>query len=266
LTVYDSASSDEEDAGAGVAKNIVKPVANAVRILRFLSETGKPARTTQIARALSINTSTCFNILRTLVSEGVVEFDSLSKAYRPGVGLLKLVDNSLREGQLLELAKPSMHLLAEQFSVTATLWRRIGDDRIVLAAVEHSPRDPRIHMSTGQRLPLLMGATGRLMASELGLSKSEAAAAFALLRWARPLNFEAYWKEVQLARARGWAVDDGYFSHGIMTVATPVYDTGGVMSFSLSSVMFRGQFDKPGVEKLGQEMKNLSAVLTKLLY
>jgi DNA-binding IclR family transcriptional regulator len=265
----DAAANDrmsDDDDGVGAAKNTVKPVVNAVRILRYLSQSGKPARTTQVARVLSINTSTCFNILRTLVGEGVVEFDTVSKTYRPGMGLLKLVGNSLREGQRLEMARPVMHALAERFSVTATLWRRIGDDRIVLVAVEHSPSDLRIHMTTGQRLPFLMGATGRLVAADLDLGKSEAAAGFRSLRWARPITFEAYWKELQQAKERGWAIDDGYFSHGIMTVAVPVYDTTGAMAFSLSSVMFRGQYDEAGVEKLGQEMKRLSPRLTDLLY
>lgn len=259
-------SDSQGDEGAAVAKNIVKPVANAIRILRYLSQTGKPARTTQVARELSINTSTCFNILRTLVSEGVVEFDQVSKTYRPGVGLLKLVDNTLSEGQRLELTKPLLHELAERFSVTATLWRRIGRDRIVLVAVEQSPSELRIHMSPGQRLPFLMGATGRLVAADLGLNKTQTAAAFRSLRWARPIAFEAYWEEVQLAKARGWAVDDGFFSHGIMAVAVPVYDPQGALTFALSSVMFRGQYGEKDIEKLGKEMIGLAARLTQLLY
>lgn len=269
MSVEDAAIDDlteAEDGGGEIAKNIVKPVANAVRILRYLSQNGKPARTTQVARVLSINTSTCFNILRTLVSEGVVDFDAVSKTYRTGVGMLKLVDSSLSEGQRLEMGKPLLHELAEKFSVTATLWRRIGSDRIVLVAVEHSPSDLRIHMSPGQRLPFLMGATGRLVAGDLGLTKTQAASAFRSLRWARPITFDAYWEEVQLAKERGYAVDDGYFSHGIMTVAAPVYDPHGAMTFSLSSVMFRGQYGADEVEKLGLEVKRLAGRLTSLLY
>ena len=47
----------------------VKPVANAIRILRHLSQSGAPERSVDIARRLSINHSTCFNILRTMVME-----------------------------------------------------------------------------------------------------------------------------------------------------------------------------------------------------
>jgi DNA-binding IclR family transcriptional regulator len=237
-----------------------------MRILRHLSENGKPAGATELARRLNINTSTCFNILRTLVSEGVMEFDPASKTYRPGVGLLKLVDSTLSEGHRLEMAKPVLHDLAERRAVTATLWRRIGDQRIVLAAVEHNLRDMRIHMSTGQRLPLLLGATGRLLAGELGLTQAQARSMFAGLRWARPLAFEQYWDEVELARARGWAVDDGYFAPGILAVATAVRDGGGRLAFALSSVMFRGQYDEAAIEALGVEMQALSDKLGKILF
>ena len=41
---------------------------NAIKILRYLTHTGAPERAADIARHLSINQSTCFNILRTLVA------------------------------------------------------------------------------------------------------------------------------------------------------------------------------------------------------
>jgi P-type E1-E2 ATPase len=74
---------------------------NAVRIMRYLSEAGSPARAITIARSLSINASTCFNILRTLALEEVVEFDPLSKTYTPGLGLTRLVENFLAEADAL---------------------------------------------------------------------------------------------------------------------------------------------------------------------
>ena len=256
----------DPDEPVGAAKNVVKPVANAMRILRYLAQSGKPARTTQLARVLAINTSTCFNILRTLVAEGVVAFDPVSKTYRPSVGMLGLVNSPLGEVKRLQMARPVMHELADRFTVTATLWRRIPSDRLELAAVEQSASELRIHMSPGQRVPYLMGATGRLIAAELGLGKSELAPAFRALRWARPISLDTYWDEVELARERGWAMDDGYFSHGIMSLAAPVRDPSGAIGFILGGVMFRGQYDEAGIERLGREMKRLGPVLTALLF
>lgn len=85
---------------------IVKPVVNAIRILQHLTESGSPERSSDIARALSINPSTCFNILRTLASEEMVAFDPVSKTYTPGLGLARLVGHLVSQGQRLDVARP----------------------------------------------------------------------------------------------------------------------------------------------------------------
>ncbi len=259
--IDDGGSTREEKAG-----NVVKPVANAFRILRYLSKSGKPARAIQVARDLGINTSTCFNILRTMVGEGVIEFNALSKTYSLGLGIVKLVDSTLTDGQRVSVAKPLLHEVAERFRVTATLWRRIGADRIVLVSVEHSPSDLRIHMSEGQRLPMLMGATGRLVAVNANMTKAELRVAFHALRWDGALSFDAYWQQVQTAAQRGWAVDDGHFSRGIIAVAAPVFDRDGALAFTISAVMFRGQYDGAGIAKMGEELREFGAQLTDLLF
>jgi len=244
----------------------VKPVASAIRILRYLSRASMPARAIQVARDLQLNNSTCFNILRTMAAEGVIEFNPQSKAYTIGLGLVKLVDNSLADGKRIAAARPILHEIAERFGVTATLWRRIVPNRIVLVAAEHSRSDLRIHMGVGQRLPLLMGASGRLATANANLDKSEAQEVFRKLRWARPISFEAYWREVRLAEKNGWSVDDGYFSQGILSVAAPVFNHDGHLEYSVSAVMFRGQRDEKGVNALGEELKRYTARLSQLLF
>jgi DNA-binding IclR family transcriptional regulator len=265
------ASEDEDDAGttprgrsgAGV---MVKPVANAIRILRYLAQTSAPERAADIARHLAINSSTCFNILRTLVAEDVIDFNPNSKMYSVGLGLAKLVDQLMTQGQRIELARPVMEVLAARFQVTVTLWRRMGLDRIVLVASVASPTALRIDMPAGQRLPLLMGASGRLFVGQLALSETEARAEFEQIRWSRPISFETYWREVGRAKKRGWAVDEGYFSNGILTVAAPVRDTTDAIAFTISAVMIRGHLDDAGIDAIGDALRDAGAQLTKTLF
>ncbi len=250
-------------AGAGVT---VKPVANAIRILRYLAQTAAPERAADIARHLSINPSTCFNILRTLVAEDVIDFNPLSKMYSVGLGLAKLADQLVTQGHRMEVARPAMEVLAARFEVTITLWRRMGIDRIVLVSSVASPTALRIDMPAGQRLPLLMGASGRLFVGQLGLSEVEARAEFDQIRWSRPISFETYWREVGRAKRRGWAVDDGYFSNGILAIAAPVRDPAGAIAFTISAVMIRGQHDDTGVEAIGEALREAGATLAKALF
>jgi DNA-binding MarR family transcriptional regulator len=140
-------------------KNAVKPVANAIRILKFLAQTGKPTTVTQIAREFAINTSTCFNILRTLVGEDMIDFSELSKTYTVGLGTVKLVEKTLSDGERMAAAMPHLAEIADHFAVNVTVWKRMAMERIILVATQETSRYPRIHMKPGQRLPLLMGAS-----------------------------------------------------------------------------------------------------------
>lgn len=256
----------DETSGRSATGVTVKPVVNAVRILRYLTMSGSPERAADIARTLSINSSTCFNILRTLVSEEMVEFDPLSKTYTPGLGLSELVEHLITQGQRLNIVRPLMQEFAARFHVTVTLWRQIGNDRIVLVSSETSPSDLRIDMAIGQRLPVLMGASGRLFSGRMNLDEDAMRKAFAELRWARPLSFEDYRSQVEESRGRGWAVDDGYFSAGIMAIAAPINDRNGSIAFTLSAVMFRGQYPTEETEKIGMAIHKLANKLATILF
>ena len=254
------------DAKAANCAVTVKPVVNAIRILRYLTHTGAPERAADIARHLAINPSTCFNILRTLVAEDVVDFNALSKTYSAGLGLAKLVEQLVTHGQRLQLALPLMRDLAAKFGVTVTLWRRMGVDRIVLVNSESSPTDMHIDMPAGQRLPILMGASGRLFVTRLGLSDEQLRAEFEVLRWARSLSFETYLREVNRARKRGWAVDDGYFATGVLSVAAPISDLSKDIAFTVSAVMIRGQRNEAQIEALGEALRDLGHQLEAVLF
>jgi DNA-binding IclR family transcriptional regulator len=238
--------------------NRVKPVSNAIGILRYLSKIRQATTVTQIARQLSINPSTCFNILRTLVWEGLIDFDEPSKCYSVGLGVVKLAEGVLTESERLTSLKANLHAVAERYGVTLLLWRRVGDDRMLLAAVENSSADMQIHLRTGQRLPFLIGATGRAVAGHLQLTKQQLKEKFRSLRWARRVSFEEYWRDVQAATARGWAVDDGYFAAGATTVAAPVFDRSGGISHSLVAIMFRSQHDQATIKSISQDLIQLA--------
>lgn len=245
---------------------MVKPVVNAIRILRFLSESAAPERAVDIARKLEINPSTCFNILRTLVNEDMVDFSPMSKRYSAGLGLARLVEQFVTQGQKVQLAKPLLESFAARSKVTVTLWRRMGNDRIVIVSSAACPTDVRIDMTEGQRLPILMGASGRLFASQLELQGDDTKLMFDNIRWGTSLSFEEYCDQVSEASNRGWAIDDGYFSIGILAVAAPVYSPSGTIDFTVSAVMFRGQKDDAGIAELGESLCVLGRKLKSVLF
>jgi DNA-binding IclR family transcriptional regulator len=261
----DDQKTDQESSATDV-KTTVKPVSNAINILKDLGQSGAPATLTQIARRLRINTSTCFNIMRTLVAEGVIDFDPVAKTYVIGFGLLKLVRNAISETEHLAAAKPYMHELAERHGVTVCLWRRTGANRIVLVLAEHSSADLRIHVRAGIRLPVLLGSTGRALGPLLELDEAQLRAEFAQLRWAKPISFEAFWREALKSKARGWAMDDGVYSAGILTISAAIRGPTEVLSpYSLTVLTFSGRHDEREIAGLGEAVAATARKLFDLL-
>jgi DNA-binding IclR family transcriptional regulator len=241
-----------------VAPTVVRPVSNAVSILRHLGRSGGAETVTNIARTLGINTSTCFNILRTLVAEGMLVFDERSKTYAIGLGVVQLAQHALSENGKVEVVRPLLHEVAERHGVTVTLWRFAHGDRNVLVSVSQSRAAFQIQMQVGQRLPLYIGAFGRVMAARNGISKADLRAEFDSMRWARAPDFDAYWADVTRAGETGWALDEGNFATGVTSIACAVNGPDGSVRHGLVATMFHGQLDGPQIEALAQDLLKLA--------
>lgn len=233
---------------------LVRPVANAVRILRYLSQTGAPETVTNTANALGINTSTCFNIMRTLAAEGVVSFNERSKSYSIGLGIVQLAQSALTEGGKIEIVRPLLLRIAEDHSVTMTLWRISGSDRNVLISGAQNTSTFQVQMQVGQRVPMYIGAFGRVLAYHHKLGQRELMAHFSALRWGNPPSFAEYWADVEKVATRGWAVDDGNFARGVTSVAVPVIDGSGDIRHGIVATTFQGQSTAEEIERLALDL------------
>src|SRR5690606_8616565 len=113
---------------------LVGALAAGLKVLRYLSQATSPVGVTRIARDLNLNPSTCYNLLKTLVQEGLVNFDEESKTYTVALGLVELAKGVLEEASYVRLIHPVLEEVARRHNVTATLWQRTRNERVVLVA------------------------------------------------------------------------------------------------------------------------------------
>ena len=240
---------------------LVKPVLNCVNILKYLSQSKHPATLTQITRKLEINPSTCLSILRTLVSLGLVAPHANTKAYVIGEGVISLAEGALGRGGILEIFRHPMAHLARKFNVTVTLWRMIDQDGMYLATSAVSEADVCIQMRLGQRLPRWGGAVGRVMAGHSDLSEAELRKKFSQLRWQSPPSFKVYLEQANEARRRGYALDDGNFDRGVLSMAVPVFDFAGEITMACGVAMFSGQHAAATLREIAEDMMAIGGLL-----
>lgn len=241
----------------------VGAVVNAVALLRALGAEG-PSGVNALARVTGVSPSSCFNILRTLVQQGLVDFDPLTKNYALGLGTADLARAALRGDDMIGRAGPAMQRLAESVDAAVGLWRLASADRLVLVALAESEAATRIHMVIGQRQPVGAGAAGRAMLAASEADAGVVARAYAALRWQRPVSLERFQTEIAQARRRGFAIDLGRMHGGIVTAAAAIPEPAGAAPrYCLSASMFIGQHPRADLPRIGAEVAATAQRLTR---
>jgi DNA-binding IclR family transcriptional regulator len=244
---------------------LVGALSSGLAVVRYLAGTGTPVGVTRIARDLELNSSTCFNILKTLVHEGLVNFDDGTKTYSIGIGLVELAKGALEQASYVRLMRPHLEAVAAEHRVTATLWQRSREERVVLVDLADNTAAMRVHMSIGQRLPMYIAALGRCMAAYSDLTEAQLRERIAALRWENAPSFEDYYAEVQQVRTRGYAVDSGNYVKGVTTVSAPVVEASGRAVMAISAVGFTAQMNKPAIRQLGDDLHTRASKISRAL-
>ena len=243
-TVHSSSASSLPDKPVGA-------LMNGLAILRYLSNANESLGVTRIARDLELNPSTCFNLLKTLAHEGLINFDETSKTYAIGLGVVELAKGALEQNSYVRMIRPHLQEIANRHQVTATLWQRTKGDRVVLLDLADSDSTIRVHMSIGQRLPMYVAALGRCMAAATDLSDDALREKFLALRWENRPSFEDYLKEIEKVRLDGYAVDEGHHVKGVTTVSSAVLDDLKRPVMAISAVGFSAQLSSSDIQDLG---------------
>ncbi|MGX9934104.1 IclR family transcriptional regulator [Advenella kashmirensis] len=246
-------------------EKLVGALVGGLRVLRYLSAASAGVGVTRVARDLQLNSSTCYNFLKTLVHEGLVTFDEGTKTYSVALGLVELAKGVLEQGSYVRLIHPYLQGISQRHKVTTTLWQRTTNERVVLVDRAESDSSVRVHMSVGQRLPMYIAALGRCMAASSGLDRQELKARFDALRWDDKPTFDEYLAEVELVKKKGYAIDAGHYVKGVSTISVAVLDANGKPIMAISAVGFSAQLSSAQLRKLGEDLRHISTEISHAL-
>lgn len=243
----------------------VPAVTRAIAILRLLGK-GQSALTLKtIADELGMVTSTCLHILRVLVDEGLVKVDTGSKRYSLGVGMLTLARSVIESSPFPALVQPVLDRLSKESNVTAIGVEVSGLEHMVVLALSRSHAPFRLHVDVGSRFPALISATGRLVAAYADVSEAELERRFKALRWDQAPDIEAWRKEVEAVRRKGYSLDRGNYIDGVALLAVPVLDSQGRLTHSLVAASLANQMTSAKAQILVKELQQEAQQLAQLL-
>lgn len=239
-------------------------VARAFQILEYLANAKAEAGASEIATALEMNKSTCFNILKTLMQESAVIRNSNYPAYRLGPRLVELGTASRRNFSRREQIGVMVRPLVESTGITCLISQPLPADRgaIVIDRVIPRGRDA-VTAPIGQVYPITAPAMGRVLLAVRDIEEVLAAAPDQpdldeeeLLRLLPSLD--EVWE-----KGYGWSVEE--FQEAINAVAAPVLGADGQVTVLLCLIGRREHFPAERIDDYGVQLRDVARRVEAML-
>jgi DNA-binding IclR family transcriptional regulator len=245
----------------------VPAVTRAVAILRRLGKSSEPVGVNQIARELGLVPSTCLHILRVLIDEGLVAFDSHSKRYSIDVGILPIARGAIQRNNFASLIEPRLTGLSQDVGGTIVATQLADADHMVVVALSRARQPFRLQVDLGSRFPTLISATGRCHAAyNLGdVSRADLKSQFSSLKWDHPPDYRTWQKEIRKARVDDFAIDSGDYISGVTIIAVPFFDRRGFMTHSIVAIDITERAEAIGIATIVGKMQTIRDELSDVL-
>jgi DNA-binding IclR family transcriptional regulator len=255
----------DRDLARAVRATKAPAISRAAAVLRLLGKSNAPMGVQSIARELGLVPSTCLHVLRALVAEEFVYFDTDTKRYSLEAGVLTLARHWLRRNRFNDLAQPALDRISQAYEVTMLGVQIVGLEHIIVVAVSQSSQSLHLSTQIGSRFPALISATGRCIAAFGDHPAPELESRFKTLRWDDPPTLDEWKAQVLRTRAQGFAVDPGNYISGVTVVAAPVFRARGKLSHALVAIAIGGALLRSGLPALQEAMLAAAQTLTHQL-
>nr|WP_294898748.1 IclR family transcriptional regulator C-terminal domain-containing protein [uncultured Pedobacter sp.] len=219
---------------------MIQVINRSIDILEYVAEEiNRPKLMGNIAQDLNLNTSTCANIIKTLVSRGLLKRAEDEKGYLIGTRLIEISNGSLGFSDLIDSAN---HLFADKSKTIDEncLIAVLKDDKRQI--IFNRPSAQLIQATTPTEKTAYDSSTGRLLIAFLeekdlqlylkkyGLPNKNT--------WSQATSRIGFFEEIKKIRAQGYALIEDTVQ--VVGVATPIYKNEKVIaSFSIYLPSFR---------------------------
>lgn len=208
----------------------VQAVERALKILLILAEARQPLTLSQIRDRSGLNISTAHRLLHTLANYGFIAQDRETGKYMLGLRTFEVGHAALYSFDIRTAARPILQELVDRCNETTNLGILDQDDVVYIDQIESSNMI-QIFARIGSRGPIHCTGAGKCLLAHYTDREFER-----FLQRKMPL--ERYTdrtitdparlrEEMQLIRARGYALDNGELEDGVRCVAVPIWNYEG---------------------------------------
>jgi DNA-binding IclR family transcriptional regulator len=200
-------------------------------VLTELAAAAGPVTVAHLARAVDMPTSSMYQLLQIMGQRGFVQHLPQEGRWALGVSAYAVGAGYTRHASVERLARPLLTSLASQAERIAPVVAHLSilHGRETLYLLKESSTHPvTIITDVGVRLPASLTASGRALLSRLAPAQVRALfpsrQAFVDRTGRGPMNLPQLQRLLAQERAQGCAVEDGFISPGLASVAAAAVD------------------------------------------
>jgi IclR family KDG regulon transcriptional repressor len=193
-------------------------------ILDLMAHTKKPLGISDLSNALAYHKSTVFNMVYTLVDLGIMENGTEGK-FRFGSKLYALGKASGGGSALVSTIRPYLEEINRKTKLSVFLGIRSGKRAVIMDKVD-SPFDIKVSSEAGMAIPLVAGAGGKVLLSQLSDPELDAILSQSKLEKFTPascIHKKKYKNMIRKARQEGFALDDEEYIEDVRALAVPLH-------------------------------------------
>lgn len=209
---------------------------NVLEILSvWTSAQKKEMGLTEISRETKINKSTVYKILQSLQHHDLVSFNTETKKYSLGHGVLELGSAFLKQLDIKNVAHPIIEHLAMESCKTVTFALRKEKHLVFIDRVDGN-ENVRFYCDIGKIAYYNSGAAAKAVFANLTdmeretLVRQEAAVSFTK----NTRSWDTLLREVPSIQQNGYSISDEEVDEGVFAVGAPIFDHTGKVAAGMA--------------------------------
>ena len=242
-------------------------VKKAFSILQAISRSDEGMGISQLSQSLQMSKGTIHGVVGALASVGAVSRDPVTKRYTLGLTLFELGKKAYARIDLKDVARPVLKSLMEKCEESVFLGICNGGHVTIIDMIEPA-HDLKITASAGMTIPLLAGATGKVLLAAMGMEKAAAIIQTnGLPKYTDHsiINPAEYLEAIQEVVRNGYGVDDEEYLTGIRATAAAINPIGHASSAAIWVVGFKSEINQVKFKKMAIETRQAAEDISRHL-
>jgi DNA-binding IclR family transcriptional regulator len=240
---------------------------NVLRLLNLFSMDKPEYTQSELAKKLDVGQSTIHRLTMTLIYEGFLARDPVTKKFRLGASILGLEKTILSYYDICKISPPILEQLVQDTGEAAHL-SILKEHKVIYLQKVESSNDADLLSHVGKQNPIHATSTGQILLAYQHLSEMEKVITGGLHAFTSQTvtNPQQLMKLLTRARNQGYAYSKDEFHLGYSSIAAPVKSPSGKVFYAISVAGPSSRITPHRVQELGKVVKDAADELAKKVY